>query len=165
MVGPRWRRRILMIVPALLLAAVVAYTSFRIIAFAQLFGLFKPHSGIRITQGEIAAAHKLKPGLRTPVVPKIIHQIFHNWHDATDDTLRPDWEAARKTCVDLHPGWEYMVSLLKSLLGGPSGLVALFDHSKLAYSCGRPRLLANSSRKSSLGSYLSMTDTHIQYRE
>lgn len=107
----RWYRRWLLAILTLLAAVAVIYYVLRIIAFAQLFGLFKPHSGVQITQAEIEATHKANPDPRTPVVPKIIHQIFHNWHDANDETLRPDWAAARKTCVDLNPEWKHMVSV------------------------------------------------------
>ncbi|KAJ5983685.1 hypothetical protein N7481_005784 [Penicillium waksmanii] len=112
--GPRLYRRVLLTTLVLLAIAAVIYTISRIIAFAQLFGLTKPHSGIRITQAEVAAAHRINSDPREPLVPKIIHQIFHNWHDANDDTLRPDWAAARKTCVNLHPDWEHMLWTTKS---------------------------------------------------
>ncbi|KAK7965803.1 mannosyl phosphorylinositol ceramide synthase protein [Apiospora aurea] len=76
--------------------------------FANLFGLFKPHSGIRITQGEIAQAHaNATPDPRKPVVSKILHQIFHNWKDPHNDTLPDHWAAARQTCKDLNPTWEH----------------------------------------------------------
>jgi len=112
MSGRGWRRRILMTILAVLTIAILVSVCSRIITFAEIFGLFKPHSGIRMTQKDIAAAYKVKTDIREPVVPKIIHQIYHNWHDADDDTLRPDWGAARKTCVNLHPGWQHMVSRL-----------------------------------------------------
>lgn len=159
--GPRLYRRVLLTTLTLLAIAAVIYTISRIIAFAQLFGLTKPHSGIRITQAEIAAAHKINPDPREPLVPKIIHQIFHNWHDANDDTLRPDWAAARKTCVNLHPDWEHMVSAPKNLIR------YLFHGVKIEWlysSCGQPKRLASSLRKNSPGSSPSTIDTHIPCR-
>ncbi|KAJ5089702.1 mannosyl phosphorylinositol ceramide synthase CSH1 [Penicillium argentinense] len=109
MAGSRLRRHVLVVALGLLAAASVTYASLRTIAFARLFGLFRPHSGIRITQGEITAAYETSTDPRTPVVPRIIHQIFHNWHDPNGNTLRPDWKAARQTCLDLNPSWEHML--------------------------------------------------------
>ncbi|RYP50517.1 hypothetical protein DL768_003970 [Monosporascus sp. mg162] len=61
----------------------------------------------RITQREIALEHNTTiPDPRTPVVPKIIHQIFHNWKDPYDNTLPAHWQAARDTCIKLNPDWE-----------------------------------------------------------
>jgi hypothetical protein len=82
------------------------YCIARLAAFAQLFGVFRPHSGVRITQVEIAKAHA---GKRTPVVPKILHQIFHNWKDPGNDTLPAHWDAARQSCMTLNPDWEFKV--------------------------------------------------------
>ncbi|OQE23007.1 hypothetical protein PENSTE_c009G05241 [Penicillium steckii] len=114
MSGRVWRRRTLMTIPALLTIAIIVYVCSSIIAFANIFGLFKPHSGVQITQKDIADAHTIKTDLWEAVVPKIIHQIYHNWHDANEDTLRPDWAVAQKTCIDLHPGWQHILWTTKS---------------------------------------------------
>lgn len=114
MFGRGWCRRILITILAVPTTVIILFACSRIITFAEIFGLFKPHSGIQITQQDIAAAHKVKTNPKEPVVPKIIHQIYHNWHDANDDTLRQDWAAARKSCLDLHPGWQYMLWTTKS---------------------------------------------------
>lgn len=111
MSGRRSTRRILLVALCFLGACIVVYTGSSIIAFAQLFGKFTDHSGIRITQGEIAAAYKNRTSSipPTPVVPKIIHQVFHNWDNPNDDTPPAHWQSARQTCVDLNPDWEHRV--------------------------------------------------------
>jgi hypothetical protein len=43
-------------------------------------------------------------------IPRIIHQVFHNWKDPGNETLPADWEAVRMTCVEKNKDWEYMVS-------------------------------------------------------
>jgi hypothetical protein len=93
-----------------LVAAVLAiYVVTRLAAFAQLFGIFRPHAGPQVTQGDIAALHT-SPDPRQPVMPRILHQIFHNWKDPGNATLPPHWEKARQSCVDKNPDWEFKVS-------------------------------------------------------
>jgi hypothetical protein len=95
-----------------LVVVVVIYIISRLLAFAQLFGVLREHAGIKITQGEVAAAHdQASPDLRPQVIPKILHQIFHNWNDPRDETPPPHWGAARQTCIDLNPEWEHKVRL------------------------------------------------------
>lgn len=73
-------------------------------AFIQLF--FE-HSGIAITQNEIANAHNKKtPDLRPQLIPKIIHQVFHEWGNKS---MPADWEELRQTCINTNCDWEYMV--------------------------------------------------------
>lgn len=70
--------------------------------------IFLGHSGVALTQGEIAHAHNATtPDPRARVVPPIIHQIYHNWKDPGNETIPAIWDAARQTCIDLHPGWAY----------------------------------------------------------
>ncbi|RYO96568.1 hypothetical protein DL765_011547 [Monosporascus sp. GIB2] len=96
----RARRTLAIVLTILLILLILGFS--RLIAFANLFQLFKPHAGTRITQLEIA----LERNTTTPVVPKIIHQIFHNWKDPHDITLPAHWQAARDTCIELNPDWE-----------------------------------------------------------
>lgn len=97
-------RRLLTVLPAFVAVAITLYAATRIVAFAQLFGIFTDHAGIRITQAEIAAHHNNN----SPVVPKIIHQVFHNWHDANNDTIPAKWQLSRQSCLDLNPDWKQM---------------------------------------------------------
>ena len=108
MMGRRGKGRILTLGLRLFIVSALLYIATRVVAFAELFGKFKDHSGIRLTQEEIFKAHNSSDG-RTPVIPKIIHQVFHNWHDANDDTLPAVWQSMRQSCVDLNPGWEQKV--------------------------------------------------------
>lgn len=93
------------------LVIVLIYVASRLVVFAELFGIFKEHSGIKITQTEIALAHNTTvPDPRTAVVPKILHQIFHSWEVPINNTLPSHWEEARQTCITLNPDWEHKVS-------------------------------------------------------
>ncbi|KAK7743341.1 hypothetical protein SLS62_010664 [Diatrype stigma] len=102
----RLRRGLVILLVVVLVALVFSFS--RIVAFAHLFGLFGAHAGTRISQLEIALEHNgtTAPDPRPPVVPKIIHQIFHNWKDPQDKTLPEHWAAARETCVRLNPDWD-----------------------------------------------------------
>lgn len=92
--------------------AVTLHCAIRIVAFAQLFGIFKDHGGVRITQDEIFATHNsTNSEIQSPAVPKIIHKIFHNWNNPDDDSLPASWQPIHQTCLDLNPGWEHMVRL------------------------------------------------------
>ncbi|KAJ4411340.1 hypothetical protein N0V85_003830, partial [Neurospora sp. IMI 360204] len=74
-----------------------------------LIHIFYQHPGIAITQRDVANAY-LNGTLRETrkeQIPKIIHQIFHNWKDPANETLPSDWEEQRRSCVDNNPDWEY----------------------------------------------------------
>lgn len=115
MVGHRRHRRLLTAVAGLAGVVIAIYATIRIVAFAELFGIFKDHAGVRITQAEIAACYNSSSSdSRSPMVPKIIHQIFHNWHDE-NDTIPAKWQPSRQSCLDLNPDWEQMVRLIPSI--------------------------------------------------
>jgi mannosyltransferase OCH1-like enzyme len=100
-------RRSLMIVLLFSLVLLVGYISTRLWFFVRIF---MPHSGTRLTQEQIAIAHNSTPAdSRRQLVPKIIHQIFHNWKDPGNETLPSDWEAIRQTCIKWNPDWEFKV--------------------------------------------------------
>ncbi|KAL2163009.1 hypothetical protein VTH06DRAFT_6845 [Thermothelomyces fergusii] len=72
--------------------------------------LFYEHSGIRLTQPEVATAavDSAGPsGARQQYVPKIIHHVFHNWREPGNDTLPADMAAMRQTCIDTNPDFEF----------------------------------------------------------
>jgi hypothetical protein len=63
-----------------------------------------------LEQADVVAAHDANhPDTRQEVIPRVIHQIFHNWKDPGNTTLPPDWQKQRQTCIDLHEGWEIHV--------------------------------------------------------
>ncbi|VUC34041.1 unnamed protein product [Clonostachys rosea] len=77
----------------------------KILLVARIFG---PHSGVALTQPEALALHeKDKKDPRVQVVPKIIHQIFHNWADPGNETLPADWAKLQATIIKLNPEYEY----------------------------------------------------------
>lgn len=83
----------------------LGYVATRIYFFAHIF---MPHSGVALAQEEVEFPHNTTmPDPRPQHVPKLIHQIFHNWHDPHNDTLPSDWESVRQTCIALNPGWTY----------------------------------------------------------
>ncbi|KAJ5610659.1 hypothetical protein N7510_007378 [Penicillium lagena] len=108
--------------PAALLAilsfwglALTLHCAKRIVAFAQLFGIFKDHAGVRITQDEIFASYNsTNSEIQSPPVPRIIHKIFHNWSNPDDDSLPADWQPEHQTCLDFNPDWEHMLWTTKS---------------------------------------------------
>jgi inositol phosphorylceramide mannosyltransferase catalytic subunit len=102
------RHRIL--IPAALIGIVLSYLF--ISHLLNFIRIFTPHSGIALEQADVIAAHEalaVQPDKRPQVVPKIIHQIFHNWKDPGNATLPGDWATERQTCLDLHPDWEFKV--------------------------------------------------------
>jgi hypothetical protein len=68
---------------------------------------FFTHSGIAVTQEELAAYDTGLP----QVVPKIIHQIYHDWtwHNGS---MPLDWEETRRTCGEVNEGWDVVVSVV-----------------------------------------------------
>jgi mannosyltransferase OCH1-like enzyme len=103
------RFRPLAAVITILALALVVLIATRVAAFVKIFGA---HSGQALTQEEVEIAYNrsttAKP-LRQEFVPKIIHQIFHNWKNPENETLPADWEATRQTCTSRNPGFEYRV--------------------------------------------------------
>lgn len=86
----------------------------RILAFSHIFGA---HAGVAMTQQQVLDAHSAaqsKPDARPRPVPRIIHQVFHNWRDPGNETLPADWEETRQSCVSRHPTWEYKVVGLRA---------------------------------------------------
>ncbi|KAI0812203.1 nucleotide-diphospho-sugar transferase [Xylaria sp. FL0064] len=124
MIFPTWPpwRRILRYSLIFLLIVLLLYIGLGIYNFANLFAFFKPHSGILITQQEILDAfNKRKTGAdadngAAPVIPKILHQVFHNWTDPESTALDlPNyWEAARQSCIALHLDWDYKLWTAKT---------------------------------------------------
>ncbi|KAK6855569.1 mannosyl phosphorylinositol ceramide synthase protein [Apiospora arundinis] len=101
-------KRLGIAIAALVLFTCLLNTAKNVYDFANLFGVFEPHAGVRITQREVAGAHsKGSADPRRPVVPKILHQIFHSWKDPDNHTLPAHWEKACQTCLDLNPTWEH----------------------------------------------------------
>ncbi|QGA12364.1 hypothetical protein EYB26_000008 [Talaromyces marneffei] len=110
MAGHRWHRRLLTTVAGFAGVVIAIYAATRIVAFVELFGIFKDHAGVRNTQAEIAAYYNNSSSdSRSPMVPKIIHQVFHNWHDENNDTIPAKWQPSRQSCLDLNPDWEQML--------------------------------------------------------
>ncbi|CZT48347.1 related to SUR1 protein [Rhynchosporium secalis] len=101
--------------PLLLLFLTVLLFLFHITAFIHLFFT---HAGITITQNEILDAYTADQDLavgvrRESYVPKIVHQVFHNWKEPGNETLPSDWEVVSGTCKGRAKGWsgewEYML--------------------------------------------------------
>lgn len=93
----------------ILLVAISLTLIFLITRIVAFINIFFTHSGIALTQREILNAHRQSPSeLRTQYVPKIIHQVYHDWSGG-NGSMPSDWVGVRRTCVDLNPGWEYKV--------------------------------------------------------
>lgn len=115
-------RRIVKYFFIFLLLALLFKIVFGVYNFANLFAFFKPHSGIFVTQQELLDAFLERQNETdatvgvAPVIPKILHQVYHNWTDPESTTLNlpDDWEAARQSCIDLNPDWEYKLWTAKA---------------------------------------------------
>jgi inositol phosphorylceramide mannosyltransferase catalytic subunit len=83
--------------------------------------IFFTHAGLPLPQ-RVAAdafASNATDSLGRPreqLIPKILHQVFHNWHEPGNDELPDDWKAVRQTCIDHNPDWQHMVR--SQLTGG-----------------------------------------------
>lgn len=101
-------RRIVSILFAVFLLALLRAV---LIGIADLVHIFGAHAGVAFTQAEIAAAHnEVTADPRHQVVPKIIHQIFHNWTDPKNEMIPIDWDILRQTCIAKNQDYEYRVS-------------------------------------------------------
>lgn len=108
MAGPRTRVGRFALYGGLLITLVfLVHVVFRLLDFKNLF--FE-HAGQTIDQREALDLHEIPVDSRTPTVPRIIHQIFHNWTDAENESLPSDWDETRQSCIDLNPEWKYWVS-------------------------------------------------------
>jgi hypothetical protein len=88
----------------------------RILGFINIF--FE-HAGIVLTQTDVATAFASNDQDKRPqLVPKITHQVFHNWRQPGNDTLPPDWVQARQTCIDHNPDFKHMVRRKALTLSG-----------------------------------------------
>ncbi|KJZ71738.1 hypothetical protein HIM_08880 [Hirsutella minnesotensis 3608] len=105
--SPRVRRLVAGLLCAGLALLIVSLAARVVVSLERIFGT---HAGIAMTQEQVALAHKTasQAGTRRPrPVPRIIHQIFHNWHDPGNETIPQDWQEMRQTCLSLHPTWEH----------------------------------------------------------
>lgn len=98
----RFSIRLSVILWGIVLIIALGYVLSGLLVFKQIF--FQ-HAGIPITQVEALRAHN-DNDTRPQQIPKIIHQVFHNWHDPGNDTLPKDWEAVRQTCVKANPEFD-----------------------------------------------------------
>lgn len=85
----------------------IFWTGSRILNFTSIF---VPRSGIVLTQDQVISQYNASAP-RSRVIPKITHQIFHNWNEKGNDTLPSDWAALRQTCINLHNDgeWQHML--------------------------------------------------------
>ncbi|KAK3997538.1 nucleotide-diphospho-sugar transferase [Cladorrhinum sp. PSN332] len=72
--------------------------------------IFFEHAGIALTPAQVAEAYADHTNQsRVQQVPKIVHQVFHNWNDPGNDTVPDDWSDNRRNCMDLNPDFEFML--------------------------------------------------------
>ncbi|KAI0472231.1 nucleotide-diphospho-sugar transferase [Xylaria cf. heliscus] len=113
--SPRIRRALKIVIIGLSVFALLNLVV-RLYYFANLFAFFKGHSGVLITQQEILDASIARDDTAVPVIPKIIHQVYHNWSDPENTviSLPDDWAAAQQSCIAIHPDWEYKLWTIKN---------------------------------------------------
>ncbi|KAK3326623.1 nucleotide-diphospho-sugar transferase [Apodospora peruviana] len=83
----------------------------RILVFKQIF--FE-HAGIAVTQRQVADLYNSTADPRPQLIPKIIHQVFHNWKEPGNDALPEDWARNRDTCTKPNPDFKYILWTEKS---------------------------------------------------
>ena len=99
--------RISLVVGAIALVTLVGYIISRLLFFKSIF--FQ-HAGIALTQPQVEAAYADEANAdRIQHIPKIVHQVFHNWRQPGNDTLPSDWAEIRQGCIDLNPDFEFKV--------------------------------------------------------
>ncbi|KAK4230420.1 nucleotide-diphospho-sugar transferase [Podospora fimiseda] len=81
-----------------------------IISLLRFKQIFFEHAGLTLSQAEAADAYA-DPAHENRVqqIPKIVHQVFHNWNDPGNNTLPEDWAKIRGNCMDLNPDFEFMI--------------------------------------------------------
>ncbi len=146
--------KICLVIGAIALATLVGSIISRLLFFKSIF--FQ-HAGIALTQPQVAAAASTPNDARTQHIPKIIHQIYHNWHQPGNDTLPSHWATVRQQCVDLNPDFEFRVRRAP-VLRLPTRLLLTLGRS----SSGPRRPREISSKPNTPGSYRPMTATSIR---
>ncbi|KAK4142485.1 nucleotide-diphospho-sugar transferase [Dichotomopilus funicola] len=100
--------RISVVLWAIILVVLLGYSISRLLFFKSIFFA---HAGIRLTQPQVATAavesKEAGASQRVQHIPKIIHNVFHNWHVPGDDTLPKDMAEMRQTCIDTNPDFEF----------------------------------------------------------
>ena len=90
-----------------LFLALLFFIGTRLAFFIQIFS---KHEGIEISQKEIVDRFGGEgDGDGDGGIPKIIHHVFHNWHEVGNETLREDYRDTREKCRGLNEGWEFKV--------------------------------------------------------
>ncbi|KAK5663748.1 hypothetical protein OQA88_4179 [Cercophora sp. LCS_1] len=93
---------------ATLAIALLVFLGSRILQFIQIFGA---HGGTALDQVQVEAAYNASLSshdeTRREYIPRIIHQVFHNWKQPGNETLPSDWDAVRQTCIAVNPDFEY----------------------------------------------------------
>ncbi|PMB73317.1 Mannosyl phosphorylinositol ceramide synthase SUR1 [Beauveria bassiana] len=99
------RRRLLYIILLITIAIAAIYNSYE--SIGRFLRLFVPHTGYPLNQDQALARFKVQKQ-QPKNVPRIIHQVLHNWRPlGNDSALLPEWEAQRQSCRDKNPEWEY----------------------------------------------------------
>ena len=157
----RVRRRFILCIIVLFAFALLDLSAQRVRLFVKIF--FE-HSGISITQDEIALRHADDTGrLRPPLIPKNIHQVWHNW---SEESMPEDWQEDRQTCIDRNLGWNYTVSCTFHITWeGCERRLPFNSPPDLASSYGPPAPLETSLQPTILGFSKHTMATATQYRE
>jgi hypothetical protein len=78
----------------------------------ELVRIFSGHPGLQLTQGQVLEGYQDRDPTIPAPIPKIIHQVFHNWTDFDNEHVPEDYAAQRQTCIDANPGWDNRVWLV-----------------------------------------------------
>jgi hypothetical protein len=75
----------------------------------ELARIFSGHPGLELTQAQVVESYKERDLSIPPPIPRIIHQVFHNWTDFDNEAIPADYASQRQTCIDANPGWDNRV--------------------------------------------------------
>lgn len=143
------RRRFFLVIVLFSIAITTIYNSYE--SVFNFVRLFLPHAGYPLNQDQVLARFKVQKH-QTKHVPRIIHQVYHNWQQyGNGSTMLPEWESQRQSCIERNPDWVYMVR---------SRWTSLCLHlltATVCCSCGRKKRHASSSKPNSLGFSTHMT--------
>ncbi|OAQ98275.1 hypothetical protein LLEC1_03917 [Akanthomyces lecanii] len=99
------RQRFIYNIVLFTVAVAVIYNSYE--SIGRFLRLFVPHSGYPLNQDQALARFRVQKK-QSKNVPRIIHQVLHNWRQhGNESKLLPEWETQRQSCRDKNPEWEY----------------------------------------------------------
>ncbi|KAJ4382487.1 hypothetical protein N0V85_008592 [Neurospora sp. IMI 360204] len=90
------------------LSAVILLSIPNIRTMVQIAHYFASSS---LTPADVASTFNIPSEGKDQFIPKIIHQIYHNWEDPSNETIPAD---VRQACITTNPDFEYRLWTINS---------------------------------------------------